>query len=344
MAPALKNQQILFKSRPDAYPSEENFEVVSAEMSEQLSGSSDVLVQLLFLSVDPYLRGRMNAGESYFPGFQLGKPLDSAGVATVVASNNDSFKKGDIVSGLLQWANYTLVPEGKGLTKIDNTANLPLSCYLGVLGMTGLTAYAGLLVIGQPKEGETVYVSAAAGAVGQIVGQIAKIKGCRVVGSAGTEEKVKQLKEKFGYDAAFNYKTCKDYRATLKELCPDGIDIYFENVGGKMLEAVLDVCNKHARIPACGMISQYNKTAQDKDGVTNLFAIIGKQINIKGFLVSSYMSSIGEFRKDMAQWMKEGKINYTEDITDGLENAPQAFMGMLHGENRGKAVVKVADQ
>ncbi|KAL3157229.1 hypothetical protein ABBQ38_001466 [Trebouxia sp. C0009 RCD-2024] len=342
MPSVLANQQILLKSRPEGFPSESNFEIVKGEISQDLSGSQDVLVQLLDLSVDPYLRGRMNAGKSYVPAFELGKPLYSGALGKVVKSSNSSFKDGDIVFGSLHWANYTRVPEGKGLTKIDTSAGLPLSYYLGVLGMTGLTAYAGLLEIGKPKEGETVYVSAASGAVGQIVGQIAKLKGCRVVGSAGTDEKVKLLKEKFAYDAAFNYKTCKDLTATLQELCPNGIDIYFENVGGEMLEAVLDVCNKNARIPTCGMISQYN--VPDKVGVRNLFQVIYKRLLIQGFIVGDYLPTLGvQFKKDMSQWLKEGKMNYLDDVTHGLENAPKAFIGMLHGENVGKAVVKVAE-
>lgn len=340
MAP-VSNQQILLKSRPDGFPNESNFEFVKTEVPQHLKGQ-DVLVQLLDLSVDPYLRGRMNAGKSYFPGFELGKPLNSGGIGKVVKSNNSSYTKGDIVSGMLEWSNYTTVSDGKGLTKIDNKAGLPLSYYLGVLGMPGLTAYAGLLEIGKPKEGETVFVSAAAGAVGQIVGQIAKLKGCRVVGSAGTDDKVELLKGKFGYDAAFNYKTSKDLKASLQEFCPDGIDVYFENVGGKMLEAVLDVCNSGARIPCCGMISQYN--VQEKEGIRNLFNVIGKRITMQGFIVSDYYPTVGaQFQKEVAQWLKEGKIHYVDDVTNGLENAPKAFMGMLHGENVGKAAVKVSE-
>lgn len=342
MAPVYSNQQILLKSRPDGFPTLANFEHVQTELSQQPQGPQDVIVQLLDLSVDPYLRGRMNAGKSYFPGFELGKPLNSGGIGKVVTSNSSSFKEGDLVSGMLEWANYTVVPEGKGLTKIDNSAGLPLSYYLGVLGMPGLTAYAGLLEIGEPKEGETVFVSAAAGAVGQIVGQIAKLKGCRVVGSAGTDDKVKLLKDKFGYDAAFNYKTSQDLTASLRETCPDGIDIYFENVGGKMLEAVLNVANSRARIPCCGMISQYN--VQDKEGIRNMFMVIGKRIKMQGFIVGDYYPTLGaHFRKEMAQWLKEGKVHYVDDVTNGLENAPKAFIGMLHGENVGKAAVKVAE-
>lgn len=332
------NTRIMFKSRPTGWVAPENFEIVTAEAPEP--GPDDVLVRNIYMSLDPYMRGRMNAGKSYISGFQLGEVMMAGVVGQVAASNNAAFAEGDYVNGMLGWENYSLVPGGKGLTKVDPSI-APLSYYLGVLGMPGMTAYVGLLDIGEPKEGDTVYISAASGAVGQIVGQIAKIKGCRVVGSAGSDDKVAYIRDELGFDAAFNYRTVESLDAGLRETCPDGIDVYFENVGGEMLDAVLNRINPFARIVACGMISQYNK--EKPDGVHNLMSLVRCKAKIHGFIVSDHWDRLPAFLKDMGGWLKDGRVKYREDIAQGLENAPAAFIGMLKGENFGKQVVQITD-
>lgn len=340
---SLHTKQVLFKQLPKGFPQESDFELSETDINKNVK-DGEVLVKVLELSVDPYLRGKMAGKKTYTDPFELGKPLYSGGVGKVEASANDKLPVGSVVTGVLPWSEYALLPkeQADSMRKIDPSAGFPLSYYLGVLGMPAMTAYYGLLYIGEPKEGETVYVSAAAGAVGQIVGQIAKIKGCRVVGSVGSDDKVQLLKDKFKYDAAFNYKTDSDWDAKLKELCPDGIDVYFENVGGKMLEAVLNNCNKFARVPVCGMISQYN--LEQPEGVHNLMQLIGKDLTMKGFIIGNHFQEIGQsFQKDMTQWLKEEKVQYAEDVASGLETAPKAFIRMLKGENIGKQVVHIAD-
>lgn len=331
------NLQVLFKSRPSGWVVPENFELHEGTVPEP--GDGDVLVRNRYMSVDPYMRNRMNDVKSYVEGFKLGKVLTGGVVGEVAKSNNPAFKEGDQVSGMLGWENYTNVPGGAGLMKVDGSL-APLSWYLGVLGMPGMTAHVGLLKIGQPKEGETVYVSAASGAVGQIVGQIAKLKGCRVVGSAGSDEKVAFITEQCGFDAGFNYKKVDSLGETLRTHCPDGIDVYFENVGGRMLEAVLNQMNPFGRVSACGMISQYN--LEKPEGVHTLLNVVGKRLRIEGFIVSDHFAELPTFIQEMGGWLKNGDITYREDVKEGLENAPAAFIGMLKGENFGKQVVKIA--
>jgi len=331
-----KSREIRLKNRPAGLPRETDFELAEVELAA--IGAGEVLVQNIYMSVDPYMRGRMIDRKSYVPSFQLGEPLDGGCVGRVIASKNGPFHVGDYVSGMLGWREY-FVSDGQGLVKVD-PARAPIQSYLGTLGMPGLTAWAGLLEIGRPKEGDTVFVSAAAGAVGSVVCQIAKLKGCRVVGSAGSDEKVAWLINEAGVDAAFNYKKVEDVIAEVGKHCPKGIDVYFENVGGVHLEAALEHMNTHGRIVMCGMISMYNAT-QPVPGPTNLAYIIMKQLTMQGFIVIDHYDKIQQFYSDMAKWIAEGQIKWKETVVDGIENAPKAFTGLFKGENFGKMIVKI---
>ncbi|KAJ3106604.1 hypothetical protein HDU97_005969 [Phlyctochytrium planicorne] len=342
-------KQVIFKSEPHGWVAASDMEVQSApfDLNVELS-DEDVLVKLLYISVDPYMRGRMRLGaNSYTASFTLGEPMSGGCVAKVVRSKSEKFQEGTIVVGSLPWKEYHVVPKGTGLTPvtIPEGLKIPLSYFLGIAGMPGFTAYAGLLKIGKPKAGETLYVSAASGAVGLVVCQIGKALGLRVVGSAGSDDKVDYLLNDLKIDAAFNYKTVDNLSATLKKHCPDGIDIYFENVGGEMLDAVLPQMNVNGRIPVCGMISQYNATSDSVYGVKSLMNVIGKRLTFQGFIISDYYPTpvFGEFMKDIFTWIAQGKIVYRETVSEGIESVPEAFVGMLKGENFGKAVIKVAD-
>jgi len=332
------SREIRLKNRPAGLPTESDFEL--AEVAVPQVGEGQVLVQNIYMSVDPYMRARMDDRRSYMPPFQLEQPLDGTCVGRVVESNSDQFQVDDIVLGRLGWREY-FVSDSKGIIKIDpNVA--PIQAHLGTMGMPGLTAYYGLLEIGKPKEGETVFVSAASGAVGSIVCQIAKLKGCYVVGSAGSDEKVAWLLEEAGVDAAFNYKKTDDIIAEVGEKCPNGIDVYYENVGGAHLEAALEHMNKFGRVVMCGMIAIYNAT-KPTPGPSNLASIIRKQLTLQGFIVSDHFDILMQFYADMAKWIAEGKIKWKETIVDGIENAPRAFIGLFNGENLGKMIVKVGD-
>ncbi len=331
------NTQVIFRSRPDGVPTESNFEVIKAPMP--VAGDGLVLRQTIYLSVDPYMRGRMSEQKSYVEGAKLGEPMVGQTVSRVIESKNPRFKPGDYVLTSDGWQEYG-ISDGKGLRKID-PALAPVSWSLGVLGMPGLTAYVGLLDIGKPKEGETVVVSAAAGAVGSIAGQIAKIKGCRAVGTAGTDEKCAYVVDELGFDACINYKTA-DLGAALKEECPDGIDVYFDNVGGPLLEAVLKRINLHARIPLIGLISQYNDS-KPRQG-PNFGYILVNRATVQGMIVFDHFDRITEFTRDMTEWLRAGQIKYREDVVQGLENAPRAFIGLFAGENIGKRVVQVSPE
>jgi NADPH-dependent curcumin reductase CurA len=330
------SREIRLRSRPVGMPSESDFELAQVVIPEP--GEGEVLVRNIYMSVDPYMRGRMVDRESYVPPFQLGRPLQGGCVGQVVRSKGGRFQVGDYVLGMLGWREY-YVSDGAGLIKIDpNLA--PIQAYLGTLGMTGLTAYVGLLDIGQPKEGDTVFVSAASGAVGAVVCQIAKIKGCRVVGSAGSDEKVAWLLDEAGVDAAFNYKRVDRLTAELGQHCPHGIDVYFENVGGEYLKAALAHMNSFGRIVLCGMISQYNLT-EPQPGPSNLAYAIGKRLMLKGFIVSDHLDRLPQFYADVGKWIAEGRIKWKETIVEGIENAPKAFIGLFKGENFGKMLVKI---
>jgi NADPH-dependent curcumin reductase CurA len=331
------NKQITLAVRPVGFPKESDFRLVEAPVPTP--GPGQFLVQSLYLSVDPYMRGRMNAAKSYAPPVELGGVMVGGVVGQVVESRHSRFAAGEIVEGYFGWQQYAL-SDGAGVRKVDPSL-APISTALGVLGMPGLTAYFGLLEIGKPQPGETVVVSGAAGAVGSLVGQIAKIQGCHVVGIAGTDEKVRHVVEELGFDSAFNYKSARNYRAKLKTLCPQGIDVYFDNVGGAITDAVIPLLNVRARLVICGQISQYSLERPEM-GPRWLWALIVKQARAEGFLVFQFANRSEEGIRQMAQWLKEGKLKYRENIIEGLENAPRAFIGMLKGENIGKQLVKVA--
>jgi NADPH-dependent curcumin reductase CurA len=323
------SREIHLKHRPAGLPSEHDFELVDAPIPTPMAG--EVLVRNLYVSVDPYMRGRMAEQPSYVTPFQLGQPLDGGCVGQIVESNGDAFQVGDYVLGRKGWREY-YVSDGADLTKIDPTL-APPQAYLGVLGMPGLTAYVGLLDIGRPQAGDTVFVSAAAGAV----------KGCHVIGSAGSAAKVHWLQAVAGVDAAFNYKTVDSLAAKLGKHCPHGIDVYFENVGGAHLEAALEHMNMRGRIALCGMISQYNDTAESS-GPRNLRLAVRKRLTLTGFIVSDHTDRQPQFYADMAAWIADGKLKWQETIIDGIENAPKAFLGLFAGENTGKMLVRLCPE
>ena len=329
------NRQIRLKSRPEGMPSADNFEIVDAPMPPVSDG--DVLRRTTYLSLDPYMRGRMSAGPSYAAPVNINDVMCGHTVSEVVESRNPGFQPGDVVAGYDGWQQYA-ASNGKDLRKLD-PAGAPISTALGVLGMPGATAYVGLLDIGQPKAGETVVVSAASGAVGSIVGQLAKVKGCRAVGVAGSAEKCRYVVEELGFDACINYKT-DDLVPALRAACPQGIDIYFENVGGKVFAAVLRVLNRNARIPLCGMIAEYNATSDP--GGPNLRPLLVHRALIKGFIVSDHNDRLPAFLKEMTPLVGEGRIKYREDIVDGLDAAPSALIGLFEGKNFGKMLVRVS--
>ena len=333
------NRQIILSSRPQGWVSEDNFALRDAALPEPEDG--DVLVRNIYMSLDPYMRGRMNDGKSYAAPFALDDVLQARVIGQVAASRHPDYREGDTVFGMLGWEDFTLAKGAESLRQVDR-ALAPLPHYLGALGMPGMTAWIGMLEIGEPKAGETVYVSAASGAVGQLAGQIGKIKGCRVVGSAGTDAKAAYVVDDLGFDSSFNYKAVDSYLDALIEYCPDGIDVYFDNVGGNMLEAALEHANPFARFVECGMISQYNLT--QPDGIHNLTYLTRKRITMQGFIVSDRAERLQEFLAEVAGWLREGRIKYRTDIADGLENAPAAFIAMLKGENFGKQVVQIGPE
>jgi len=333
-----KSREIRLKNRPAGLPGEGDFELGEAAVPQV--GPGQILVQNIYMSVDPYMRGRMVDRKSYVPPFQLNQPLDGGCVGRVVESKNEQFGAGDYVLGMSGWREY-FVSDGKDIFKIDPSV-APIQAYLGTFGMPGLTAYYGLLEIGKPQAGETVFVSAASGAVGSIVCQIAKLTGCHVVGSAGSDEKVAWLLDEVGVDAAFNYKKTNDIIAEVGRKCPNGIDVYYENVGGVHLEAALEHMNQFGRIVMCGMISMYNAT-KPVAGPPNLAYIIRKQLTMQGFIVGDHFDKLMQFYADMGKWTAAGKIKWKETIVEGLENAPRAFIGLFKGDNFGKMLVKVGD-
>jgi len=333
----ITSREIHLKRRPTGLPSAEDFELATVTLPNP--GPGEMVVRNLYMSVDPYMRGRMNDRKSYTPPFLLNEALQGGAVGQVVASNGGKFNPGDYVLHGLGWREY-FISDGKGLAPIDPSI-APVQAFLGAVGMPGQTAYFGLLDIGQPQPQETVFVSAAAGAVGSMVCQIAKLKGCRVVGSVGSQAKADWLRNEVGIDAAFNYKEVDSLQAELGRQCPNGIDIYFENVGGEHLEAALTHMNQHGRIPVCGMISQYNATAATP-GPNNLGLIIGKRLKLQGYIVSDYRARSAEFYAAMQEWIAAGQIKGQETVVEGIENAPNAFIGLFSGENMGKMLVKLA--
>lgn len=338
------NRAVCLASYPKEVPAEENFEVKEFETSfTTRDGSNDVFLENLYISVDPYLRLRMleSADGLFFDTFEIGKPISTMTLSRVLASDNQNFKEGDLVTAMADVANFTVVSGGLGLQKVYTEPGVPESYHLGILGLPGFTAWVGLFLIGQAKKGDGVYISAAAGAVGIVAGQLAKLRGCRVVGSEGSDEKVKLLKEEFRFDDAFNYKVENDWDSALSKSLPNGIDVYFENVGGHMLEAVLRHVNRNGRIAVCGMISGYNKDWQERDGVRNLMNIVGKCVKMEGFLTMNHIASWPDFTQEVNTYIREGKIKYTEYAYKGLESFPAALAGLFKGETIGKVLIQL---
>ncbi len=327
---------ITLNSRPVGKPQLTDFKFVSEEMPKIDAG--EILLKTSYISVDPYLRGRMNEGKSYIAPFELHKPINSGGVAEIVESNHPSFSKGDFVSGFLEWKEYQK-STGEGLLKIT-PSKTPLSAYLGILGMTGFTAYLGLTEIGAPKKGETIVVSGAAGAVGSVVGQVGKILGCRVVGIAGSEEKVEMLKKTFGFDEAINYNTTTNITEAIAAACPNGVDIYFDNVGGSISDGVLANVNHFARVVLCGSISVYNETSTPTGPRVEALLIKNSAL-MQGFTIGDYTKKLPEAMEQLSKWLMDGKLTFTETIVEGFDNVPQAFMDLFEGKNKGKMIVKI---
>jgi NADPH-dependent curcumin reductase CurA len=334
--------EIHLKNRPVGIPTEDNFEFVRLTIPDPKEG--EFLVRNIWMSVDPYMRGRMREAKSYIPSFQLNKSLEGACVGQVEESKNNQFKVGEYVLSNFGWREYWRSTDGNGVIKIDPSM-APIQSYLGVLGMTGLTAYVGLLKVGELKENDdnTVFISAASGAVGSVACQIAKIKGCHVVGSAGSPEKVKWLLDQARIDNAFNYKEVGEdnISSELRKFCPNGIDVYFDNVGGKHLEAALDNMKVFGKIVLCGMISQYNVPTSQQSGPSNLFLAITNRLKLQGFIVRDHYHMLSEFYTNMSKWISQEKIKWQETVVEGLENAPKAFIALFKGENIGKMLVKI---
>lgn len=331
------NKKITLAARPRGFPKESDFELVETPIPQP--GRDEFLIKSQYMSVDPYMRGRMNEGATYAKGVDIGEVMVGGAVGRVIESNHADFAVGDIVNVGIGWQTHG-ISDGTGARKVDRSL-APISTSLGVLGMPGLTAYFGFLHVTEPVAGETVVVSAASGAVGSVVGQIARIKGCRVIGIAGSDEKISYLLDDLKFDGAFNYKTTDDYGAALSQLCPDGVDIYFDNVGGPITDAVFSLFNVKARIAVCGQIDQYNAT-EPPVGPRLLWHCIVKRLRIQGLLVFDWADEYDQALAEMAQWVTSGQITYREDIVEGIENAPEAFMGLLRGDHIGKRLVKLS--
>ena len=331
-------KRVVLVSRPVGEPKASDFRV--EDYAPPAPGEGQVLLRTIWLSLDPYMRGRMSDGPSYAAPVPIGGVMEGGTVSEVIASNNPGFAKGDIVLSRAGWQTHA-VSDGAGLRKIDPKL-APISTAIGVLGMPGMTAYMGLLEIGKPQAGETVVVAAASGAVGSAVGQIAKIKGARAIGIAGGKDKCDYVTKELGFDACLDHRD-PDLAAKLKDACPGGIDVYFENVGGAVFEAVFPLLNAFARIPVCGLIAHYNDTEAHapKWAASMMRAVLTKRLNIRGVIVSDFAAHHADFLRDMSQWFREGKIKHREFITEGLDSAPAAFMGMLKGANFGKQLVRV---
>ena len=331
----IASHEIRLASRPNGVPTAANFAAVRTQLEPLQPGK--VLVRNLFMSVDPYMRGRMNEGKSYVPPFELGQPLEGGAVGEVVESRSEECKPGDVVTSNLGWRECFMASP-KELHRVSRAAQ-PLSVYLGALGMTGMTAWVGLNLV-EVKAGEVLFISGAAGAVGSVAGQLAKLRGCRVIGSAGSAEKVDFLKSECGFDAAFNYKAGPIPEQLHRE-APDGIDVYFDNVGGETLEAALSALRMHGRIIACGGISGYN-AEKPRPGPANLFNMITKRLTMKGFIVRDWLDRQAEFEKEAGRYFREGKLKHKETVVEGIGKAVDAFLGLFQGNNVGKMVVKLA--
>jgi NADPH-dependent curcumin reductase CurA len=333
-----QGKRIVLASRPQGEPNASNFRI--EDYAVPTPGAGEVLLRTIWLSLDPYMRGRMNDGPSYAAPVPVGGVMEAGTVCEVIASNNPGFAKGDIVLSRAGWQTHA-ISDGKGIAKVDPKL-APISTAVGVLGMPGMTAYTGLLEIGKPQPGETVVVAGASGAVGSAVGQIAKIKGARAVGIAGGKDKCDYVTRELGFDACLDHRD-PDLAAKLKDACPKGIDVYFENVGGAVFEAVYPQLNAFARVPVCGLIAHYNdrEARAPKWASSIMFAILTKRLTFRGFIVSDFAAMHGDFIRDMSQWVREGRVKYKEFVTEGLDSAPEAFMGLLKGANFGKQLVRV---
>jgi NADPH-dependent curcumin reductase CurA len=333
----MQTREVHLVARPKGWPNPEDFAVVDAEVAAPEDG--EVVVRNLFMSVDPYMRGRMNDAKSYVPPFRLNEAMTGGAVGEVVSSRDPGFGEGDLVLHDLGWREVAKGP-GRRFRRLDPIEGVPLSAYLGALGMPGMTAYVGLLDIAGMKEGETVFVSGAAGAVGSLAGQIARQRGAaRVIGSAGSAEKVAYLTGRLGFDAAFDYKSGA-VRDLLAEAAPEGIDVYFDNVGGDHLEAAINSFNRGGRAALCGAISAYNAT-EPPPGPHNMATVVGKRLTLKGFIVSDHYDRFGDFATDMGGWIGDGRITFEETVFEGLDNAVDAFLAMLGGKNLGKMLVRL---
>ena len=333
-----QNLQILLRARPTGQPTPDIFQTAEAPIPEPAEG--EVLLRAIYLSLDPAMRGWMNEGKSYIAPVELGAVMRGMVLAEVMTSRDPNFAVGDIVEGTLGWQRYGVLP-GKSLQKVP--PGVPLPTVLGVLGATGLTAYFGLLEVGQPKAGQTVVVSGAAGAVGSVVGQIAKLQGCRTVGIAGSADKCRWLREELGFDEVIDYKATPDLAKALRTACPKGIDVYFDNVGGDILDAALRNLARGARVVICGAISQYNAGPALK-GPSNYLSLLVNRARMEGFVVFDYAARYGEARTQMATWLEQGKLKHREEIIDGLENAPTALLRLFNGSNTGKLMVRVGPE
>lgn len=328
--------QFVLASRPLGIPSISNFRLEKTVLNDLNDG--EVLLKPWYISVDPYMRGRMNSVKSYAASFEVDKPIKGAIVARIIESKSNSFSSGDIVVGSLPWATYS-IEKTETLRKVD-TEKVSPGFYLGILGMPGFTAYVGMMDICKPVKGETVVISGAAGAVGIVAGQIAKIQGARVIGIAGSDEKCRSLKEQFGFNEALNYNASKSLRKELAILCPEGVNVYFDNVGGEITGAVVANLDFHARIALCGQISQYNNSKPALE-YTILPHLLTRSVMLQGFIVSNYSHRFSEALAQLTKWLNEGKLKYTETIVEGFDNLPEAFLGLFSGKNLGKMVVKV---
>jgi NADPH-dependent curcumin reductase CurA len=333
----MKTCEVHLVSRPHGWPEPTDFALVETELPPP--GDGEVLVRNLFMSVDPYMRGRMNDVKSYVPPFGLNEAMTGGAIGEVVESRSPDLSPGDVVLHDLGWREHAVAPATR-FRAVRPVDGVPLSAYLGVLGMPGLTAYAGLLDVAGLKEGDTVFVSGAAGAVGSLVGQIARLRGgARVIGSAGSDEKVAHLTDRLGFDAAFNYKS-GPVRKLLAEAAPDGIDVYFDNVGGDHLEAAIEAFNNYGRAAICGAISMYNAT-EPQPAPRNLPLIIGKRVTLRGFIVTDHSARFGDFVREVGGWLGEGKIDFEETVFEGIDHAVEAFLAMLRGQNTGKMIVRL---
>ena len=330
-------QQVHLKSRPAGMPTHDNFALVTVELPQPAAG--EVLVKNLYMSVDPYMRGRMREDAVYAQAYAVNEVMYGGAIGEVIESNDPSLSAGDIVLNQKAWQDRFVAPANT-VVKLEPFDRAQLSLYMGTLGMPGLTSYVGLFKFGEPKAGDTVFVSAASGAVGANVCQIAKLKGCRVIGSCGSDEKAQWLKDECGVDEIINYKTCGDLSAALAAAAPEGIDVYFENVGGDHLQAAINSMNPYGRIAACGMISGYN-AANHEPGPNNLMLIVGKKIRITGFIVSDHVDMRDAFLSEMIPWIQAGKIKSHETVVEGIGHAVDAFLGLFSGNNFGKMVVKL---